>query len=97
MREAGGVLAGGHTLREEEPLYGLAVVGTVASDAIWTKAGARPGDVLYLTKPLGTGLLVHARKERAHRRRRPGRGRALDADAERGRGRARRARSSRTR
>ena len=63
MREAGGVLAGGHTLRDEEPLYGLAVVGTVAPDAIWTKAGARPGDVLYLTKPLGTGLLVHARKD----------------------------------
>src|SRR5207302_1698335 len=51
------------TLRDEEPLYGLAVVGTVAPDAIWTKAGARPGDQLYLTKPLGTGILVHARKE----------------------------------
>jgi selenide,water dikinase len=63
VREAGGVLAGGHTLRDEEPLYGLAVVGTVAPDAIWTKAGARPGDQLYLSKPLGTGLLVHARKE----------------------------------
>jgi selenide, water dikinase len=63
VREAGGVLAGGHTLRDEEPLYGLAVVGTVAPNAIWTKSGARPGDVLYLSKPLGTGLLVHARKE----------------------------------
>src|SRR6185437_3884918 len=63
VREAGGVLAGGHTLRDEEPLYGLAVVGTVAPDAVWTKAGARPGDQLYLTKPLGTGLLVHVRKE----------------------------------
>jgi selenide, water dikinase len=68
--EAGGVLAGGHTLREEEPKYGLAVVGTVAPDAIWTKAGARPGDALYLTKPLGTGLLVHGWKE----------GRATDVD-----------------
>jgi selenide,water dikinase len=63
VREAGGVLAGGHTLRDEEPLYGLAVVGTVAPDAIWTKSGARPGDLLYLTKPLGTGLIVHGRKE----------------------------------
>jgi selenide,water dikinase len=63
VREAGGVLAGGHTLREEEPKYGLAVVGTVAPDAVWTKAGARPGDALYLSKPLGTGLLVHGAKE----------------------------------
>src|SRR5438067_4347429 len=63
VREAGGVLAGGHTLRDEEPLYGLAVVGIVAPDAIWTKAGAQPGDLLYLTKPLGTGLLVHGRME----------------------------------
>ncbi|HEX4519131.1 MAG TPA: selenide, water dikinase SelD [Gaiellaceae bacterium] len=61
-REAGALLAGGHTLRGDEPLYGLAVVGTVASDAIWTKAGVRQGDALYLTKPLGTGLLVHAHK-----------------------------------
>src|SRR5262245_33735323 len=45
VAEAGGVLAGGHTLRQDEPLYGLAVVGTVANDAIWTKAGAQPGDV----------------------------------------------------
>ena len=63
VREAGGLLAGGHTLREEEPKYGLAVVGTVSPDAIWTKAGAQPGDALFLTKPLGTGLLVHARKQ----------------------------------
>jgi len=63
VREAGGVLAGGHTLRDEEPLYGLAVVGMVSPDAIWTKGGAQPGDQLYLTKPLGTGLVVHGRKE----------------------------------
>jgi len=63
VREGGGVLAGGHTLRDEEPLFGLAVAGTVAPDAVWTKAGARPGDQLYLTKPLGTGILVHGRKE----------------------------------
>jgi selenide, water dikinase len=63
VREAGGVLAGGHTLRDEEPLYGLAVVGIVAPDAVWTKGGAQPGDVVYLTKPLGTGLVVHGRKD----------------------------------
>jgi selenide, water dikinase len=59
VREAGGVLAGGHTLRDEEPTYGLAVVGTVHPDRVWRKSGARPGDVLFLTKPLGTGLVVH--------------------------------------
>src|SRR5688572_3712528 len=60
---AGGILAGGHTLRDEEPKYGLAVVGNVHPDGIWTKSGARPGDVLFLTKPLGTGLLLHAARE----------------------------------
>jgi selenide,water dikinase len=63
VEEAGGVLAGGHTLREEEPKYGLAVIGTVGVDEIWTKAGAQPGNALYLTKPLGTGLTVHARAD----------------------------------
>jgi selenide,water dikinase len=62
VREAGGVLAGGHTLRDEEPVYGLAVVGTIHPDRVWRKSGARPGDVLYLTKPLGTGLVVHGWK-----------------------------------
>ena len=56
---AGGVLAGGHTLRDDEPKFGLAVVGTVRPDEIWTKAGAQPDDLLFLTKPLGTGLIVH--------------------------------------
>src|SRR3954471_24592343 len=62
VRSAGAVLAGGHTLRDDEPKFGLAVVGTVHPDQIWTKAGARAGDVLYLTKPLGTGLIVHGAK-----------------------------------
>jgi selenide,water dikinase len=62
VRAAGAVLAGGHTLRNEEPMYGLAVVGTVHPRRIWQKSGARPGDVLFLTKPLGTGLLVHGWK-----------------------------------
>lgn len=59
VRAAGALLAGGHTLRADEPLYGLAVVGTVAPDALWPKSGARPGDALFLTKPLGTGLVLH--------------------------------------
>ena len=63
VRVAGGILAGGHTLRDEEPKYGLAVVGTVHPDGIWTKANAQPGDALFLTKPLGTGLLLHAARE----------------------------------
>ncbi|MBA3788100.1 MAG: selenide, water dikinase SelD [Actinobacteria bacterium] len=63
VRAAGGLLAGGHTLRDEEPKYGLAVIGTVHPDGIWTKSGALPGDALFLTKPLGTGLLLHAARE----------------------------------
>ena len=52
------MLAGGHTIRDAEPKYGLAVVGTVHPDHIWPKSGARPGDALFLTKPLGTGLIM---------------------------------------
>jgi selenide, water dikinase len=58
VREAGGVLAGGHTIRDTEPKYGLAVVGTVHPQAVWRKDGAQPGDALFLTKPLGTGLVL---------------------------------------
>ncbi|MGH2971520.1 MAG: selenide, water dikinase SelD [Gaiellaceae bacterium] len=61
VREAGAVLAGGHTIRDAEPKYGLAVVGTVHPDGIWPKSGARPGDALFLTKPLGTGLVLAAK------------------------------------
>ena len=61
VRAAGAVLAGGHTIRDTEPKYGLAVVGTVHPDAIWPKAGAKPGDALFLTKPLGTGLVLAAK------------------------------------
>ena len=63
VRAAGGILAGGHTLRDEEPKYGLAVVGTVHPNGYWPKSGARPGDALFLTKPLGTGMLLHAARE----------------------------------
>jgi selenide,water dikinase len=58
VRAAGGLLAGGHTIRDEEPKYGLAVVGTVSPDGIWHKSAAKPGDALYVTKPLGTGLIM---------------------------------------
>src|SRR5262245_51907186 len=60
VRAAGGLLAGGHTIRDREPKYGLAVVGTVHPDGVWPKSGARPGDALLLTKPLGTGLVLQA-------------------------------------
>jgi selenide,water dikinase len=59
VREAGAILAGGHTIRDQEPKYGLAVVGTVHPDGVWPKSGAQPGDALFLTKPLGTGLVLH--------------------------------------
>ena len=62
VRAAGGLLAGGHTIRDDEPKYGLAVVGTVHPDGIWPKSGARPGDALFLTKPLGTGLVLEGHK-----------------------------------
>src|SRR5581483_5786630 len=53
------ILAGGHTIRDREPKYGLAVVGTVHPDGVWPKSGAQAGDTLFLTKPLGTGLVLH--------------------------------------
>ena len=58
VEAAGAVLAGGHTIRDSEPKYGLSVVGLVHPDAIWPKAGARPGDAIYLSKPLGTGIVI---------------------------------------
>ena len=58
VEEAGAVLAGGHTIRDDEPKYGLAVIGTAHPNALWRKNGARPGDALYLTKQLGTGLVL---------------------------------------
>src|ERR1043166_810347 len=63
VRAAGGLLAGGHTIRDAEPKYGLAVVGTVRPDGIWPKNGAKPGDAVFLTKPLGTGLIMTGYKK----------------------------------
>lgn len=62
LEEAGAVLAGGHTIEGQELLYGLAVTGTVHPRSIWRNGGARPGDALVLTKPLGTGLVTTAAK-----------------------------------
>jgi selenide,water dikinase len=70
VREAGGILAGGHTIRDPEPKYGLAVVGVASPEKLLRKAGAQPGDLLILTKPLGTGLLVSGHRQ----------GRTSDAD-----------------
>ncbi len=60
--EAGAILAGGHTIRDAEPKYGLAVVGTVHPDGIWPKSGARVGDAVFLTKALGTGIVLQAQR-----------------------------------
>jgi selenide, water dikinase len=56
--EAGCAILGGHTIDDREPKYGLAVTGTVHPDRFWTAGGARPGDRLVLTKPLGTGIVA---------------------------------------
>jgi selenide,water dikinase len=60
---AGGVVAGGHTIRSEEPIFGLAVQGLVHPDRVWAKSGARPGDVLVLSKPIGTGIVLAGASE----------------------------------
>ena len=60
ITEAGAVLAGGHTTDDEEPKFGLSVTGVVHPDEYWHNAGARPGDLLILTKPVGSGVLFNA-------------------------------------
>jgi selenide,water dikinase len=70
VREAGGILAGGHTIKDTEPKYGLAVIGVAHPDRLLRKGGAQAGDLLILTKPLGTGLLVSGHRQ----------GKASDAD-----------------
>jgi selenide,water dikinase len=70
VREAGAVIAGGHTVIDKEPKYGLAVTGLVHPENIYRKSGAQSGDALVLTKPLGTGVVTTALKN----------GRASDSD-----------------
>ena len=65
VKEAGAVIAGGHTVTDREPKYGLAVTGLAHPDRIFTKGGALPGDTLILTKPLGTGTITTAIKRGA--------------------------------
>jgi len=60
ITESGAVLAGGHTTDDDEPKFGLAVNGIVHPDKYWSNAGARPGDHLVLTKPIGSGVLFNA-------------------------------------
>lgn len=58
VQEAGGTIAGGHTIRNPEPIFGLAVQGIVHPDRIFRKGGARPADVVLVSKPLGTGIAL---------------------------------------
>jgi len=62
VAQAGAIIAGGHTVTDKEPKYGVAVTGIVHPDHILTKGGARPGDYLIIGKPLGTGLITTAHK-----------------------------------
>jgi selenide,water dikinase len=62
VAEAGGVIAGGHTIDDDEPKFGLAVMGMVHPGRVGKKGGARPGDLLLLTKPLGVGIITTAAK-----------------------------------
>ncbi len=60
VKEAGAVIGGGHSVQDKEPKYGLVALGMVDESALLTKRGAQPGDVLVLTKPLGTGVTTTA-------------------------------------
>jgi selenide, water dikinase len=62
VKEAGAIIAGGHTIDDDEPKFGLAVLGQVHPKRVATKAGAQPGDQLILTKPLGSGMITTAFK-----------------------------------
>ncbi len=62
IHEAGALLAGGHSVEDKEPKYGLSVTGIVHPEKFFSNRGARPGDVLVLTKPIGTGILATAHK-----------------------------------
>ena len=60
--EAGAIICGGHSIYDDEPKYGLSVTGFVHPDKMWKNHGARPGDVLFLTKPIGIGVLTAAQR-----------------------------------
>ena len=63
--EAGIPIVGGHSIDDKEPKYGLVVTGEVDEENMWTNSGAQPGDILILTKPLGTGIISTAIKKEA--------------------------------
>jgi len=63
VTEAGGVVAGGHTVVDAEPKYGLCVTGRVHPERVFIKGGLRPGDRVFLSKPLGTGVITTAAKD----------------------------------
>ncbi len=65
VREAGGVIAGGHTVVDAEPKYGLCVTGRVHPEHVFIKGGLRPGQKVFLSKPLGTGVIATAAKDAA--------------------------------
>jgi len=65
VRESGAVIAGGHTIADKEPKYGLAVTGVASTNELLLKQGAQEGDLLVLTKPLGTGVITTALKNGA--------------------------------
>jgi selenide,water dikinase len=65
IKEAGAVVVGGHSIKDKELKYGLAVTGIIDIDKIIKNSGAQPGDILFLTKPLGTGLIATAIKRGA--------------------------------
>jgi selenide,water dikinase len=63
LREAKAILLGGHTVDDQEPKFGLAVFGVCPSGRLLTQNGAKPGNLLYITKPIGVGILTKAIKE----------------------------------
>jgi selenide,water dikinase len=65
VEEAEAVIAGGHTITDAEPKFGLVVTGAIHPEHVWTKSGAQPGDELFLTKAIGTGILATALKAQA--------------------------------
>src|SRR3989449_3254723 len=67
VAEAGGVIAGGHTVVDNEPKYGLCVTGRVHPDRVLIKGGLRAGDRVFLSKPLGTGVITTPAQDRAAR------------------------------
>ncbi len=60
--EAGAIICGGHSIYDDEPKYGLSVTGFVHPDRMWKNHGAKPGDILFLTKPIGIGVLTAAQR-----------------------------------